>query len=72
MGMKRVTGAASLSFALGAGAMSVLTNFLGPYSEPAALGLVGFALVGMSQILGSKPASADVPESETAMFSKAS
>ena len=64
--MGKVVGAAWLAFMLGGGAMSLLTHFLGAYSEAAALGLVGFTLVGMSQALGSKWVGAAEP-SQTAL-----
>jgi len=64
--MGKVVGAAWLAFMLGGGAMSLLAQFLGVYSEAAALGLVGFTLVGMSQALASKWVGAGEP-SQTAL-----
>ncbi len=68
--MGKVAGAASLAFMMGGGAMSVFTDFLGGYAEAAALGLVGFTLVAMSQVLGSKWVATG--ESTQTVFSKAS
>ncbi len=64
--MGKVAGAASLAFMMGGGALTIFTNFLGAYSEAAALGVVGFTLVGMSQMLGSKLVTSGEPSSQTA------
>ncbi len=64
--MGKVAGVASLAFMMAGGALTIFPNFLGAYSEAAALGLVGFTLVGMSQMLGSKPVTSGRPSSQTA------
>lgn len=52
--MGKAVGATMLAFAVGGGAMTLLTSVLGPYSEVAALALVGMGLFASSQALGGK------------------
>lgn len=52
--MIKAAGAALLVFAAGAGAMRLLSGFMGTMGEAAALGLVGMGLLGTSQMLSAR------------------
>jgi hypothetical protein len=49
--MLKAAGLAAVLFSLGAGAMALLSGWLGGASEAVALALVGAAMVGTSQAL---------------------
>ncbi len=55
--MTRWLAAVAVTFAMGAGVMSVLAGVLGSQAEAAALAVVGVGLVGSSFLLPGRPSS---------------
>jgi hypothetical protein len=54
-------------FALGGGVMTALSNVLGANAETVTLALIGLALFGTGQMIGSKTVSAPTPGPETVL-----
>jgi len=65
--MSKAAGAVAVVFALGGGVMTALSNVLGTNAETVTLALIGLALFGTGQMIGSKTVSAPTPAPETVL-----
>ncbi len=65
--MSKAAGAVAVVFALGGGVMTALSNVLGANAETVTLALIGLALFGTGQMIGTKTVSAPTPAPETVL-----
>jgi len=65
--MSKAAGAVAVVFALGGGVMTALSNVLGDNAETVTLALIGLALFGTGQMIGTKTVSAPTPAPETVL-----